>query len=205
VALLLWVGMVRHLPTVLWGASELRAEVLLFGLALALFNFIAYSQFAPLWAFDRYFFASFLGLLVASAVALGDIPHAWHLRAALSLSLLLPVAFFAVAGVHDYFRWNDARWRLVENALKNGVTAQTLEGGYEVNGWLQFERPQSGTLQCVGRCGCRYPYHYFMCVDDSFRVGMHLFPGYEEIERVQPNYWLAAGPPLLMSRRASAP
>jgi hypothetical protein len=121
----------------------------------------------------------------------------------------LPLAAFSVGGVHDYFRWNDARWHLVELATQAGIPSTSIEGGYEVNGWLSFDRMrktpgQIDQSRCLGACRCDVPWGLatiWTCYDDSFRVSMSLRDGYVEIARQEPRFWLGPGRPVILSHR----
>ena len=44
----------------------------------------------------------------------------------------------SVAATRDHVRYNAALWGAVDRLLKRGVPASDLNGGYVVNGWLQY-------------------------------------------------------------------
>lgn len=198
------------------GISTARLEGLLFSAA-----FVGLSLAAILFSygrsgFDRYGFPLVLGaafllaiLLARSEEASGRPPRRSLRAIGLYAITLAPIAFFTVAGTHDYFRWNDARWRLVERARAQGVPSTSIDGGYEVNGWLSFEqmtkhRDTIGTSGCIGTCHCEIPgglAWFWNCYDDSYRVATVVRDGYQEIARIQPRYWFGAGPPLILSQR----
>jgi hypothetical protein len=123
--------------------------------------------------------------------------------------LMLPLAYFTTAAVHDYFRWNDARWRLVEHARQLGVPTTSIDGGYEVNGWLSFDlmrkHPEKvDDSHCIGSCRCNIPWGLgaiWTCHDDSYRVGMGARDGYIEIAREEPRSWLGKSRPVILYRR----
>jgi hypothetical protein len=129
------------------------------------------------------------------------------MRSKLSLGLYgaaaLPLAFFTIAGMHDYFRWNDARWRLVEKALAMGVPSTSIDGGYEVNGWLSLDSMRKGAPQkaCIGACRCAANVDIWSCFDDSYRVWMSVSGDYEEVARDTPRYWLGRSRTVYLSRR----
>lgn len=179
-------------------------EVFIFGLGLALLEFFVAAQAFKLWVVDRYYFPCIFALALSMGVALSAATEQVRFgkwRLALSSLLLLVLVSFSVAGLHDQFRWNDARWSLVQEALDRGAWPSTVQGGYEVNGWLAYDdllnrrRPP----RCIGRCRCRGG---FFCVHDSYRIGMNLVPGYSPIKSIQPRYWLANGPPVTLSVRS---
>ncbi len=197
------------------GTSTARLEGLTFSAAFVGLSLAAIVESYGRDGFDRYGFplvigtAFLLAILLARSEETSGGPPPRSLRAvALYAVALAPIAFFTVAGAHDYFRWNDARWRLVERARKLGVPSTSIDGGYEVNGWLSFEqlekhRDTVATSACIGKCRCDIPglTSLWNCYDDSYRVGTVLRDEYQEISRVQPRYWLGAGPALILSRR----
>ena len=121
----------------------------------------------------------------------------WRVEVAVALSLAL--GLFSVLGAHDQFRWNDARWTLIDKAMKSGGTRVTVQGGWEVNCWFRAEGYAPQDFACEGGCGCAY--NGFCCADDRWRIGMTVFQGYRAVEQIQPNYWMANGPPVILSRR----
>jgi hypothetical protein len=122
-------------------------------------------------------------------------------RLLLGTILALPVGWFAVAGVHDYFRWNDARWSQVGVARSLGVSAENLDGGYEVNGWLNYDNYLRGSQPgaCIGVCRC--PPESAYCSDASYSITLGAPSGREALDTRPVDYWLAAGPPVVLSRR----
>jgi len=53
-----------------------------------------------------------------------------------TFGLLLAFAAFDLAATSDLFSYNRARWEAVQAALKSGVGAENLDGGFEVTGRL---------------------------------------------------------------------
>jgi hypothetical protein len=104
------------------------------------------------------------------------------------------LGWFSVAGLHDHFRWNDARWNLVHWAFLKGVSPANLAGGFEVNGWENYDNFQSGGRQMS--LNCRVDYDDWFCLDATYRIGMNPIRGYQEWKQEQPRYWLAGGPPV---------
>lgn len=195
-------------------ASGLRGESVLFGLLFAASSLILTVQAYQESVFDRYLLAPFIGLLIVVAIAAEpeptpddaapkNPPPRWRGRLAFPLALA-PLLWFSVAGVHDYFRWNDARWALVRALLHRGVSPTIIQGGYEVNGWLNYDarrygQPASG---CVGLCRCAVWWPEWSCTDDSYQISMNPLPGYQPVAQTSLTYWLVpARGRLLASRR----
>ena len=182
--------------------AQTRLEVPLAGALLALGSTFAIIQVHQLEMVDRYHLPVILGLALAvpPAIALGRAESWRPWRLGLFAVVFLPVALFSILGVHDQFRWNEARWELFDTARAQGGTYVTVQGGYEMNCWWQYD----GRLTSEARtCGdaCRCVYQNFCCTDDEWRLGLSVLPGYSEVASKQPRYWLAPGPPVVLSRR----
>ena len=180
----------------------IRREVFLFGLLLTLGSLILVWQAYATRVFDRYYFPCLLGVALMLATLLesrlAGTPRGFVLKGA---AWLVPLVLFTVLGLHDYFRWNEARWRLFNDAVAQGIDPARIDGGYEIDGWILKEPPAgAGTQPCIGgRCHCDGV--WWRCQDASYRIGMNVVDGYEEVRRLEPPYWLA-GSPLILSRRA---
>jgi hypothetical protein len=221
----LWrvVGGVLVAATALWGlpwlaihrlerAFAARHEVALFGLVFAGASLAVVVQSYGTASFDRYSLPVLLGgALGLTILRAGDEAHGPSPRARLGSLLMFgavaaPLAFFTVAGMHDYFRWNDARWRLAAHALAKGIPSTSLDGGYEINGWLSYDARNSPARSkgCIDRCHCDIPPEFAMiwtCHDDSYRIGMTLPPGRSMIAMEVPRFWLGKPRPVILSRR----
>jgi hypothetical protein len=199
----------------LWRRPALGRELFLFATGFAAFSLVAFVQAMSTVGLDRYYLPVLLGAGLAVPVLLS---HAEALccggrrRIAATLAFAVPmlaIGFFTVAGLHDYFRWNDARWRLVERATAAGVPTTSLDAGYEANGWLSFDSLHGppGKIdesQCIGRCHCEIEWGMggvWTCHDDSYRIGMKVMGNYVEMARDEPRFWLGKSPTLVLSRR----
>jgi hypothetical protein len=178
---------------------RLRHFALTFGLLSAAAAVQAYQR----EVLDRYY----LPLVVALTLALASDRLAWpprrgHTwwRPAAAVLVGLPLAWFTIAGLHDYFRWNEARWALAKHALKR-IESDNLDGGFEVNGWLNFERHHSKPppKHCIGTCGCAV--EGWSCSDDSYQVSMDVPGDRIAIAWVTPRYWLLPRGAVYLTRR----
>ncbi len=180
----------------------IRREVFAFGLLLTSGSVVLVWQTYRTLVFDRYYFPCVLGgaLMLATLLEwrLGETRRGTLLGKGASL---LALAVFTVFGLHDYFRWNEARWQLFDEAVAGGIDPARIDGGYEVDGWIWKEPPPgAGRQACIGgRCHCDGVWWH--CQDASYRIGMNVGDGYEEVRRLEPTYWLA-GSPLILSKRA---
>jgi hypothetical protein len=174
-------------------------EVLFFAGALVMGAMVAIVQSHQSEMVDRYYLPLILGLAVLVPGALTTVCGIGPYEVLKFGALLAPIGLLSVLGAHDEFRWNDARWKLIRVAMSSGGTRATVQAGYERNCWLKYEGLSPGELACEG--GCRCAYAGFCCVDDRWRVGMSISPGYREVASAHPSYWLAPGPPVILSRR----
>jgi hypothetical protein len=209
-----WVGIERTLAALflLWvplvGRASLRRserpsvadEILAFALwwtaAATALTVQAYQKHV----FDRYLMPMLFAVIVVVAIVAARNQAGPRARWAAAL-LWLPVAWFTVAGLHDQFRWNDARWRMVRDLMSQGVSPTVVQGGYEVTGWLVADnyKAQKPAVGCIGACRCTWRDWY--CQDDSYQIAMHELPGYQVVRQQPIGYWLAPGPPVLLLRR----
>jgi hypothetical protein len=175
-----------------------------FALTFALLSLAAAVQAYGSEVLDRYY----LPLVLALALLFGSmhvaVPgrasrRAW-LRPLLAGLALLPMAWFSVAGVHDYFRWNEGRWALVNAALAV-VEPNNLDGGFEVNGWLNYENYRAGRkpARCAGDCKCAVK--HFSCSDDTYQISMDVGANRVIVAEWRPRYWLLPEGMIYLTRR----
>jgi 4-amino-4-deoxy-L-arabinose transferase-like glycosyltransferase len=188
----------RHDPNNLSGA---RSELCWFAAAWLFGSLFLSVQAYQSDVFDRYYFPCILSLTLLVPARLSNL-HAEHaglrLRTLLALGAGVLLGWFALAGEHDYLRWNQVRLALYQETVAKGVSPSSIDAGYELNGWHNVKPVHAPT--CVGPCRCSEWSWY--CVDNSYRILMSAVPpGYELVKRVSPSYWLADGPPLSLVRR----
>lgn len=190
-------------------ATEIRD----FGWLLAALSFVLSVQAYQWTGLDRYYFPCVLGAVIAlsaratsvashqSSVASRPAPFVPPARIWAALAMVLPLAWFSIAGVHDYFRWNDARWAAVALAERDGARPDVLDGGYEVNGWLNYDATMAHIKPAGCRGECRCPPVSFYCTDDSYVISMGALSGRTTIAELPVSWWLAGGPAIVLSRR----
>jgi hypothetical protein len=57
-------------------------------------------------------------------------------------AVLLLVLMVTVAGLTDHLRYNRALWSAVDTLRRSGIADRDINGGYIVNGWLQYVHPE---------------------------------------------------------------
>lgn len=182
-------------------ARELRYFSLLFGVSAFALSLQAYQN----EVLDRYYFPWILSavlLLAGAHKQRRTVPvRRWQkLQCVLAGLCLIPLAWYTVAGLHDYFRWNDARWALSRQALSY-VEANNLDGGFEVNGWLNFDHQRMGDRpqHCAGNCRCEVD--AFTCSDDTYQIAFVAKGAREIIAVERPNFWLNPEMSVVLTRR----
>jgi hypothetical protein len=100
--------------------------------------------------------------------------------------LLILYATFSVAGTHDYFAWNRAKWQAAHDLVEvNHISPMEIDGGLEFNGWWGYD-PQfrdSGGITFAGD----------MRHGNEYIIAMTWLPGYEVISRYSFQRWLPSG------------
>lgn len=179
-------------------APRHAVELFLFGAGGAALSLATVIQAFHFQIADRYHLPGVLGGVLALGAFLGcdaagmDAPGTWLRRAGVVVWLAL--SLFSVAALHDYFRWNDARWTLVREFLDQGHPPPRLYGGIEAAGWLNYdawlrkEPPSDGGPAYH----CSFPFTY--CIDDTWVIAMTRPPySYRVVRSLQPPYWLTPG------------
>lgn len=201
-------------------APRLRRELAAFGFLFAVLSLAAVVQAYGASGFDRYALPFLFGVVLLVACVgtsdeeslarpprLRDLFRKWS-TVPFALACL-PLAYFTVAGVHDYFRWNDARWALVKWAMNTGIPSTSIDGGYEVNGWLSYDvatlhKRRPDRRRCIGKCRCAVREDLsslWNCYDESYRLGMSIRDGYVEVTRETPQFWFGQGQSIILSKR----
>jgi Dolichyl-phosphate-mannose-protein mannosyltransferase len=105
------------------------------GLAWAALGYFVLTS--VLWLFyDRYLLPL---VVIVTALRLGTV------RIQQTLLALVGVAVFvviSVVGTWDHLQYNRALWDAVSWARQRGIPDRDLDGGYVVNGWLQYAHPE---------------------------------------------------------------
>ena len=83
----------------------------------------------------------------AIAVLLAARPRLHRPTAAACLMIVLIVT---IAGIRDHLSYNRALWAAVDTLNQAGVPARDINGGYIVNGWLQYVHPEHAYRNAKG-------------------------------------------------------
>jgi hypothetical protein len=101
---------------------------------------------ALLWlTYDRY---GLVFVPLAAALVLCRQPP---LRLGLTIAGTAVYGVIAVAGAHDHLQYNRAVWSAVADLRRSGIPPAAIDGGYVVNGWLQYLHPDEAYRDRSGR------------------------------------------------------
>lgn len=128
-----FLGMIR----ILYGFALMMTEKHLSLLVRVIFFSSAiYFVFVGIRAlqFDRYAIPLIPLVLVCLLKSVGNQSSTRWCRV-MSCLLLVPYCVFSMTLMHDYFRWNEARWATINLAYQKGIAPSEIGAGYEYYGW----------------------------------------------------------------------
>lgn len=145
---------------------------------------------------DRYvlFVLPFV-LVWMHSVFVADAVPAGRLAQAVTVVLVSAYGVMSAVATHDYFAWNRARWEAIEFATQSlGANPRTLDGGFEYNGFFNFERMRLS--------GSRQGKNPWWVEDDRYQVAFSGRAGYQVVKTFPVDAWLSRTPAsVLLIRR----
>jgi len=117
-------------------------------------------------------------------------------RQAFALAWIGSTLALSAAATHDYFAWNRARWAAIRDAESRGATPDTIDGGYEYNGFYRYEAKDRGPTP--GKS-------WWWVRDDVYVAAFAPLAGYEIARRFPVERWLSRTPAeVLLLRRSGS-
>jgi hypothetical protein len=146
--------------------------------------------------FDRYllFILPFVLLLWSQVWPRAENQKTFKLQKPLALTWVAVVLILSSIATHDYFAWNRARWEAISYAESIGASPETMDGGFEYNGYYLFE--QQPRIRVSGKS-------FWWVKDDEYAVTFSEVPGYELLRSFPVNRYSDRTQPeiLLMHRK----
>lgn len=93
---------------------------------------------APLTTYDRYLLLVLPCAIVLAVTQRVDADReAPRVQRAAAWGLVAAFALFGVLAVRDSLSWQRTRWTVIERTIAAGIDPETIEGGYEYDGWTR--------------------------------------------------------------------
>ncbi len=141
--------------------------------------------------FDRYMLGAIVGVILTVTILFQYQGLRFTFLAYLPLICL---ALYSVAGTHDYFRWQEARERLISISKKMNIEAKQLDAGYETNGWAFYSerKDKNETDPCMTQ--------NWFCINRTYRIAVNLSSKDEILATENIPSWLHNFPPMYLLR-----
>jgi 4-amino-4-deoxy-L-arabinose transferase-like glycosyltransferase len=140
---------------------------------------------AFLWLFYDRYGLSFL--LVAIILLLAHEPVR-HPRTAIVILTLFGV--YSLVSLTDHLRYNAATWQAVDELRRRRVPVSQIDGGYVVNGWLQYAHPELAARDASGQVSVPW-------VNSNgtlrYQISNSIIPGRKVIDVIPYVRWLWLG------------
>ena len=178
----------RGVATYGTGFRRLRDPAIAFAL-LATGLLFAGTLLHARYYFDRYLLIV-LPFAIATLLALRPLPTIRPI----SIALALLLAWYAVAGTHDYMAWNRARFEGLAALEASGVPAASIDGGFEFNAWRFAPTGYAGPTNEEARPGQPQSQRsWWWVTDDRFLLSFRPLGGYTVHRRLPFQRWLLPG------------
>ena len=130
---------------------------------------------------DRYALPLF-PLFMAVLLSAGELR-----RPRLAIALLSMMGLYSLIGVRDHLSYNRALWQAVDVALRSTSISQ-IDGGYIVNGWLQYAHPENAPRDENGAVAV--PWMNAEGGSSPYRITNRPLSGYRVIRLIPYRRWL---------------
>jgi Dolichyl-phosphate-mannose-protein mannosyltransferase len=149
-------------------------------LLLQLFGHLA--LIALLWLFyDRYALV-LVPLALALTVRSGPLE-----RPRLAVALVIVMGALSLVGVRDHLQYNRALWSAVAHLTANGIEPAAFDGGYVVNGWLQYAHPERARRD---ECGAVAVPLVHVSATAAYRISNQARAGWTIVTSIPYTRWL---------------
>lgn len=129
--------------------------------------------------FDRYFVCAVPLMIILIALTTGPLVRMNRRFLMPALVAALAIGVFTVGAERDYLEWNRTRWLILDELMvKHRVPADSIDGGYEFNGWYHYKGPKQ---------------RWWRVVRDDFLLAFGPVSAFQEIERYPYRRWMPPG------------
>jgi hypothetical protein len=168
-----------------------KSEIAFFGICFALLNYAGVGLSFQTAIFDRYHYIGIIGFTIALAAILPAAAVSRFTRAATIWTVVLGI--ISTLGLHDHFRWQEARAALAVEARKMAIQPGQLDAGYEINGWNEIEK-----LGMSPDCGYK---QFWFCGTRPYRIGTTKYGSDQILMSRHIRWWFLPFPDMLLLKR----
>jgi hypothetical protein len=158
-------------------------------------NFLVISL---LWLFYDRYALPLLPLFIALLVSAVEV-----CRLRVALVLLCVMALFSLIGLRDHLSYNWALWQAA-NAAGHLASISQINGGYIVNGWLQYAHPENAPRDKSGAVAIPW----MNVADDGvspYLIANRRLSGYHVIQSIPYRRWLGQSGSIYILQRDLPP
>jgi len=126
------------------------------------------------------------------------------LRPGIAAVLLTGFGALSLIGVRDHLAYNAALWQAVAEARQMGAKDSEIDGGYMVNGWLQYAHPENAHREKDGHI--LIPWLNAEDLVLPYRISNREEPGWKVLKSIPYRRWLSpSGEISILVREDEAP
>jgi hypothetical protein len=100
---------------------------------------------ALMWLFFDRYALTLVPIVMVMVLRAGPIA-----RPRVTAALIVAMGLLSLVGVRDHLAYNRALWDAVQHLWASGVKPADFDGGYVVNGWLQYAHPEHARRDPAG-------------------------------------------------------
>jgi hypothetical protein len=104
-----------------------------------------FALIALLWLFYDRYALTLVPIVIVTVLRAGPIA-----RPRVTAVLIVAMGLLSLVGVRDHLAYNRAVWDAVQHLGASGVKPADFDGGYVVNGWLQYAHPEHARRDAAG-------------------------------------------------------
>jgi hypothetical protein len=149
-----------------------------------IFLFVLSASFLVLYSFfdfyDRYIIV-IIPSVILLLIGLKTEARQGNIQKIISYSFVIIMVLFSTVSLHDYFDWNRERWRALEELTEeNKISPHKIDGGFEFNGWYNYDPEYRST-------GSK---SWWWVNDDEYILSFGTLPGYRTMKSYTYERWL---------------
>jgi hypothetical protein len=124
------------------------------------------------------------------------------LRPTIACTLIGLMGALAFVGVRDHLHYSGALWEAVRELKERGVPEDEIDGGYVVNGWLQFAHPDKAHRDEDGKI--MIPSLNSSEEELSYQIANSVRDGWKPLRRIPYHRWLGHSGDIYILERQQA-